>query len=83
MFTKKKDLPKHSKDAWYVELRGSYYPVSWQGWFLYIPYIMYIALVFMLVMYGDDQPLTTKVIILIPYLVSGLVIMTWVAKQKS
>ena len=35
--------PKGRKGAWFVKLRGSYLPCSWQGWLLYIPYILFLA----------------------------------------
>lgn len=74
--------PKVKKGAWFRPLRGSYIPVSWQGWFLYVPFALYIILVFFVVM-QDDRPFTSQLIVLVPYLVSGLIIMTWVARQKS
>jgi hypothetical protein len=73
---------KAKKGAWFVPLRGSYLPVSWQGWFLYVPFLLYIILVFLLV-FQDSRPITSQLVILVPYLVSGLIVMTWVAKQKS
>jgi hypothetical protein len=34
-----KKMPSRRKGAWFVKLRGSYLPCSWQGWLTYIPYI--------------------------------------------
>lgn len=79
---KSKKLPKLRKGAWFVPVRGSYIPATWQGWFLYVPYVLYIILV-CLIVFRENEPLTTKAIMLIPYLVSGLLIMTWIAKKKS
>jgi hypothetical protein len=31
--------PKAKKGAWFVKVRGSYLPASWQGWLLYVPMI--------------------------------------------
>jgi len=82
LMSKKRKLPKARKGAWFAPLRGSYIPVSWQGWFLYVPFVLYIILVFFIV-FRDNQPLTTHLIVLVPYLVSGLIVMTWIARQKS
>lgn len=75
-------LPKLRKGAWFVPLRGSYLPATWQGWILYIPYGAYIITSFVMIA-ESDQSLTVKVMTLVPYWVSGLVVMTWIAKQKS
>ena len=79
---KSKKLPKPRKGAWFVPVRGSYLPATWQWWFLYVPYILYVVLVCLVVLSGKE-PLVTRIIMLVPYLVSGLVIMTWIAARKS
>ena len=33
----KKPVRKPKKGAWFVQVRGSYLPCSWQGWLSYVP----------------------------------------------
>jgi hypothetical protein len=94
---KKNKLPKARKGAWFVSTRGSYIPVSWQGWLLYIPYILLIALSFFTLFNSVVLCATTyecgakttismaifNTILLTPFLVALVVIMHWIAKRKS
>jgi len=79
---KHRRLPKPRKGAWFVPLRGSYLPVTWQGWLLYIPFVSY-AIISLLFVINRSSSLLEIVINLLPYWLSVLVAMTWIAKQKS
>ena len=89
-------ISKARKGAWFVKVRGSYLPASWQGWLTYIPYIFLVLIGFSTVLQPVRdcakfecstgtamQMLSVGVIILVPYLVSLVVVMQWIAKQKS
>jgi len=80
--TSKTSKLKVRKGAWFVRVRGSYLPVSWQGWLTYIPYVAY--LVYTIVVAFAYTGNTWKAILwIVPNAVAAGVIMTWIAKQKS
>jgi hypothetical protein len=73
---------KIRKGAWFVRLRGSYLPVSWQGWLTYIPFVAYLA--FSLIVAWRYSGNNLKIVILtVPNWVAAAVVMTWIAKRKS
>lgn len=77
-----KKLPKPRAGAWFVPLRGSYLPATWQGWLTYIPYLFY--LFFTLVYINSvSSTLLNTAIQTIPFWVSGAVVMQWLAGKKS
>lgn len=75
-------LPKARKGAWFVPLHWSYLPVSWQGWLTYIPYVIYLLITFIAID-SHSHSVSDTVIGLIPYWVSGTVVMHWIASHKS
>lgn len=79
---KRAKIPKPKKGAWFVPLRGSYLPASWQGWLLYVPYAYYLVITLRTVSI-DANSVSEVVIDLVPYWVAAIVVMTWIAKQKS
>lgn len=81
MQTVKSKLPKLKKGAWFVPVRGSYLPMTWQAWLFYIPYTAYSVATLVLVITRANDWL--DYLLIVPYWVAGLVIMTWIAKQKS
>lgn len=65
-----------------MRLRGSYIPISWQGWLTYIPYVVY--LVYSIVVAFIYTGNTWKAVLwIVPNAVAAVVVMTWIAKQKS
>ena len=73
---------KHRKGAWYAPLRGSYIPVSWQGWLTYIPFVGY--LIYSLVVAINYTGNGFKAVLwIVPNWVAALIVMTWVAKVMS
>lgn len=80
--TIKKVKLKAKKDAWFVPVRWSYLPASWQGWLLYIPYLLYLIITFALVFYKNDS-FGSSLLGIIPYWVAGAVVMHWIATHKS
>lgn len=79
---KHRTLPKQRKGAWFIPLRGSYLPATWQGWLLYIPYLSYAIISLVYVIDRAGSPLEI-IINIVPYWLAALVAMTWIAKQKS
>lgn len=78
----KQKLPKHRKGAWFVFIRNSYLPVSWQGWLTYAPFVAYLA--FSVVVAMDYTGSYIKAILwVVPNWVAAAVVMTWVAKVTS
>ena len=79
---KHKKLPKARKGAWFVAVRGSYLPVSWQGWLTYIPFIAY--LIFSMQVAKDvTESVAAAVLVIVPNWVAATIVMTWLAKRTS
>jgi hypothetical protein len=72
----------YRKGVWFAQLRGSYIPISWQGWITYIPFVGYLvySLVVALAYTGNDWK---AVLWVVPNWVAAAVIMSWVARLKS
>ncbi len=75
-------LPKYKKGAWFVAVRGSYLPVSWQGWLSYLPFIFYLVFAVEAAKVATDS-VTTALLIILPNWVAATVVMTWVARRTS
>jgi hypothetical protein len=80
--TKKPTKKKVKKGAWFVATRGSYLPVSWQGWLTYLPFIAYLGYAWFVAFAYTGNDLKA-VLWIVPNWVATAVIMTWIAKQKS
>jgi hypothetical protein len=96
-------MPKPAKRSsgknkpWFIKVRGSYLPCSWQGWLTYVPYVYLIGYGFWHVIGQDvwtchafgncvlrqQTIIANAVLTLIPYVVALVVVMTWIAKKKS
>jgi hypothetical protein len=72
---------KHQK-PWFKPVRGSYLPNSWQGWLTYIPFIYWLAVTFV-VIDRHTHSVGETIIGIVPFWVSGVVVMHWVAKATS
>lgn len=80
MFSRK--LPKPRRGAWFVPVRGSYLPATWQGWLTYVPYLYYLYISYVTV--GSySRSLFDTIILTIPFWVSAAVVMQWIARRKS
>ncbi len=79
--TTKKTKKRANKTQWFKPLRGSYIPIHWMGWLTYIPYVAYLVLTYM--MFERNRSVWETILFLVPYWVAGVIIMHWVAKQKS
>jgi hypothetical protein len=79
---RKAKLPRHKKGAWFVAIRGSYLPISWQGWLTYLPFVGY--LVFSLVTAFTYTGNNVKAVLwIVPNWVAAAVVMTWIARRTS
>lgn len=79
---KKHTKLKTRKGAWFVRLRDSYLPVSWQGWLTYLPFTAY--LVFTLVYGWNDTDSTAQAILfIVPNYVAAAAVMTYIASHNS
>jgi len=79
---KKAATLKHHKGAWFAPLRGSYIPVSWQGWLTYLPFAGYLvySLIVAFAYTGNDWK---AVLWIVPNWTAATIVMTWIAKVKS
>lgn len=73
---------KKSKNAWFIYVRGSYLPNSWQGWLTYIPYSAYVVGILVYAL-SSNADLLHAVPVIVPNWIVALVVMTWVAQHKS
>jgi hypothetical protein len=80
--TKRNRIPKHRKDAWFVPVRGSYLPVSLQGWFTYLPFLAYLGYSWYVAFAYTGNNLKA-VLWIFPNWVAAAAVMTWLAKAKS
>lgn len=78
----KKTIKKSKNRNWFVKVRGSYLPNSWQAWALYVPFV-----VFLLAVLGAairNEPSVSAIFYAVfPQWVAAGVVMTWIAAQKS
>lgn len=83
MKTAKKKTQKNQSThrPWFKPVRGSYLPIHWKGWLTYVPYVAYLYLTY--AMLDRNRSILETVLFLVPYWVAGVIVMHWVAKQKS
>jgi hypothetical protein len=73
---------KVRKGAWFVAVRGSYLPVSWQGWLTYFPFVAYLLFSWHVAFWYTGT--TPKAVLwIVPNWVAAAVVLTWVAKRTS
>lgn len=81
---RKKTISKkvHNSPKWFVKVRGSYLPNSWQGWLTYIPFVAYLVSVMMSV---SDQDLSwfNKFMMIFVQFIAAAIVMTWIASKHS
>lgn len=79
---KRKPSKKPKSGAWFIKVRGSYLPNSWQGWLTYLPYV-YFLIASLVYVYNRQTGFGDVSIGVVPYWLSAVVIMSWVAARKS
>lgn len=70
------------KGVWFVKVRGSYLPVSWQGWLTYVPFVIFLLTVLQASL-KNEHSASDAFYIIFPQWVAAAVVMTWLAKQNS
>jgi len=78
----KKKRPVAKKGARYVAYHGNYIPASWQGWLTYIPYTGFL-IGSMWYVYATRDQIYEIPLRLVPYWVSAVVVMLYVARRKT
>ncbi len=73
---------KKRSQAWFIKVRGSYLPNSWQGWLTYVPYTAYVVGILAYAL-ANTPDYMHAIPIIVPNWIVALVIMTWLAEQKS
>ena len=74
-------LRKKSK-KWFIKVRGSYLPVTWQAWLLYMPFVSFLILVVISAV-NDNNQVDDMFYAIFPQWVAAAIVMTWIASQKS
>jgi hypothetical protein len=74
--------PKSKKTKWFVHVRGSYLPSSWQGWTSYVPFIAYLSFA-EAASWHYTHNLDATVLIVVPNWIAAVIVMTWFAKRTS
>ena len=65
---------------WFVPLRGSYIPCAWQGWALYIPFVLFLAAT-MYLSFKGGRTYVGQLYFVFPQYVAALVVMHWIAAR--
>lgn len=73
---------KQKKQTWFIKVRGSYLPSSWQGWASFVPFTVFLIAVVAGAFAMQDSTLAALYMIF-PQWIAGAVVMTWIASQKS
>jgi hypothetical protein len=76
--SKRKTSQKSAARPWFIKVRGSYLPNSWQGWLTYIPFMAYLVAVMVTVNNQTSSWLMKAMMITVQFIAAG-VVMTWVA----
>lgn len=79
---KRKQKRTGRKGAWFTPLRGSYIPVSWQGWLTYIPFTAYLLYSWFVAFANTDNNFEA-VLWIVPNWVAATAVMTWLARATS
>jgi len=74
--------PKVRKGAWFIRVRGSYLPSSWQGWLSYIPFVAFLIWTLVWAV-NSTSSLATIVFTVFPAWIAAAVVMTWLATRMS
>lgn len=75
-------MAKKKTSKWFIKIRGSYLPNSWQAWVSYIPFTGFLILVMVSAVQTQDTVIDAFYMIF-PQWVAAAVVMTWIASRKS
>ena len=75
-------MAKRKNKKWFVPVRGSYLPNSWQGWLLYIPLLAYLLWAVWAGFQSTDSH-AAAILFIVPNWIAATAVMTWIAKRTS
>jgi hypothetical protein len=75
-------MRKQRPKSWFIKVRGSYLPSSWQGWLLYVPFVTYLAAA-MAYAWQSSEPAFRIIFDLTTQYLLAAVVMTWIASIRS
>jgi hypothetical protein len=67
---------------WFIKVRGSYLPNSWQGWLTYVPFVIFLVTVLQAAA-RTQHSVSDMLYMAFPQWVAAAVVMTWLASRKS
>lgn len=73
---------KSKRINWFIPVRGSYLPHSWQGWLTYIPFSAYLIYAFV-IGWQNTNTSAQALLFIVPNWVAAVVVMTWIAQRTS
>ena len=77
-----KKLPKLKKGAWFVPVRGSYLPMTTQGWLLHVLLLLG-SLAIIAGAYSDKRDAPTVIIAMLLELIGLGTVFTYIASKKA
>lgn len=75
-------MKRKKSKPWFVKVRGSYLPASWQGWVTYLPFTVFLVAVLFDAFRTQTSPQAIFYLVF-PQWVAAAVVMTWLASRKS
>lgn len=75
-------MAKKKSNKWFIKVRGSYLPNSWQAWGLYVPFVGFLVTV-LIAAVRTQNSVSDMFYMIFPQWVAAAVVMTWIASQKS
>jgi hypothetical protein len=75
-------MAKKKSSKWFIKVRGSYLPNSWQAWALYVPFVGFLLTVLFAAVRTQDS-VSYMFYMIFPQWVAAAVVMTWIAAQRS
>ena len=70
------------KQRWFIKIRGSYLPKTWQAWLSFVPFTAFLVTVVILAV-QEGTILQSVFLEIIPAWVAAAVVMTWLAELQS
>ena len=80
--TAAKTVRQRASKQWFIRVRGSNLPNSWQGWLTYLPFIAYLVAVMVTIGDQTSSPIMKGMMLVVQFIAAG-VVMTWVAATHS
>ena len=75
-------MAKKKSSKWFIKVRGSYLPNSWQAWLLYVPFVGFLLTV-LIAAARTEHSVSDMFYMVFPQWVAAAVVLTWIASQRS